>query len=617
MLHGLFDQRDCIMIKSTSLNNTSVCTSSKIQSHSIEKGKLKPIFGNFVCGGLLVRLVQSFAFHFSNHQTTKFVLQTIVRNVYVKFWQDLLNQAYSTYCDSMHLRLSTYDKIEMDAQYLKELMIDEKKIIHEDVDGHQGFINEFAHLKRQEEPQTNGNDDHKDNQKSSSSNKSLLKYIKHRAGKVMSSLTSRHSSIGSVDPIQLEEQQKHQISFTCNTKSKSKSMPVDITELDRCHSIALADAKSIVSSFLKLKTPTTMDTTSAGTNELNVLPLLQKWTIDVDLNDGKKKLMKKIKTKQKEFEIANATASAFFCSEVLKYLHSVLLQKIENELGSTNNTNQMTSNKSDSFSKIPLELLLYKNNIEEMISQYNFIAKGPFAKKILVSFLQTPVRLHVLSLVTKESNQFQEQIALQKLQMNQSKDQLNQAQETLTKYNLQKEILLQEEAYQISQIEQAHQEKAEKLHNAILHTNEKIQKTLKEQQVLYEKTINATKTTIHTFNQVIAKKNRFFMGYLEQFEACFFKNKWQQKFFVLDGPMLKCFKAKSIYEERGLPCEPSICLTGYTILPSTTDDAKIKVISSKITAHGQKLLVLRFRVPISVERETWIRKLKEATQMTK
>lgn len=663
IMNGLLHTRDCIILKSNALHTPAgfarpqAFTSQKLMAHALDAVQPKHFFGRYLNGGLVLHLTRSIANVISSQ--SKLVLRRVVNNVLVNYWKVLVNSAFVKYTDTIHARLGAYEKVTVDAEYL--LDITERKLRTQQVavvnagQGKFSSFDEFGNLKRQ--VSTDSQDGSSSNHGAQSGtaspsgstlNTGIFTFLKERAERAFTKQFSlfdhttstnaaagkgggggdlfhiaEHDDSGDEDAEEQQAESRHEtpddVLARCNAPIKaysipmtymntpSEAMPVDHSMLESIHREALNEAKATISPFLF-----DLKSTSVKYSEL---------TCTLNFNIGKNNLFRRIGHIKKRFERANEAASALFCAELVRYLHSIVLRKNERDNEQKRSTPTLRRNTTSiiyipggkdtdaPLTKLPFELMTYKNNLEAMVSQYNFVARGPFASKILIGFFQGTVRNRLLLLANKEYERFDRVCDMKRDKLEQLEDSLDNKQQSVQQAQHANAELSLQEAQIVAELEAAHQQQVYKLEREIQSATDMVEGALRDQQALYQSTMLATRKTINTMDQV-AVKNRLFVGYLKRFEkGHLFSKSWRQYFYVLDHAMLKCYESKSAYEERKPPFEAPICLTGYNVIKSRTDEMKIKLIPPEA---GQ---MLRFRAPVSVGRETWMKRFIDATQL--
>ncbi|TYZ64659.1 hypothetical protein PybrP1_002505 [[Pythium] brassicae (nom. inval.)] len=670
LMHALLHTRDCLVLKSNSLQTPEgfatpqAVTSSKLLTHALEGLQPKHFFGRYVNGSLLLHLLRSMAAAIASLHGSRFVLQRVVNNVYINFWKTLVNAAFVKYTDALHARLGVYEKVPFDAKYL--LDITEHKLQSQQVavvnagQGKFSAFDEFGNLKRQ--ASTDSHDGSGAGAAGASAsptgttlNTGIFTFLKERAERAFTKQFSLFentsmaaakrggaSNLAHVPECDGDDDgdgdgngasrltnTRATVKLTpddvlaqCNAPIKaysipmaymnvaSESMPVDSATLERIHREALDEAKAVIVPFLF-----GLRCTSVRYSE---------FVCTLNFNVGKNNLLRRVAQVKRRFERANEAASALFCAELIRCLHAIVLSKNERDKESQKRTPMMRRNTlsvmhltgangkdvGPPLTKLPVDLLTYKNNLEALVSQYNFVARGPLAAKVMIAFFQTAVRSRLLQIAQKEYERFDQVCDSKRDKL----EELEEALETQLKSVKQVESvnaeLSMQEARLIAEIEHEFQREAATLERAIREANDKVESALLDQQALYQSTMQATRKTINTMDEVVVK-NRLHLGYLKRFEkGHLFSKSWRQYFYVLDNATLRCYDSKSAYEERKPPIEAPICLTGYNVIKSRTDEMKIKLIPPEA---GR---MLRFRAPVSVGRETWMKRFMEAAQLS-
>ncbi|ETL98068.1 hypothetical protein L917_04792, partial [Phytophthora nicotianae] len=665
LLSALVPTRDCVVLKSNSFQaREEPHTSPKLLTHVADRLECKSLFGRYLNGSLLVRLMRSLTHAMATPDGAPVVLQRVVTNVLAAHWQDLVQRAFKSYCDLMHARLAVYERAPITAEYLVD--VTERKLKANQsqsnqhsavVDAGQGdysVFDEFGNLKKQQAADDEGGNSAITSTTPAPLNTGLFSFLKNRAGRALSKQLSRFptnrwsTSIrgggqattqgdngglgGILEDAEAAEAELHgesnatqapdlllarcTASITRYTvpmeylNTPSEAMPVNTAVLDTVYAEGLEEVNALLKPFLvNLRGP------SPSNPEL---------ACSLDFHVGRKNLWAKLGRVRRRFERANEVSSAIFCGELLRYLHSVVLSKNETDteaqqqqqlrgraVSSIMLVDKKSGNAPVALTRVPLELLTYKNNLEAMVSQYNFVARGPQAATVLAGFLSGPVRSQLEYLTQQEYDRFSAACEEKERRIAELEDSLEDKERQVKHITKANAEWGRQEHEAVAQIEQTHAEQVSSLQGAIRSTETQIANALAEQQALYQSTMQATRRTIDTVDKV-ADKGRVVSGYLERYEkGHVFSSRWRQYFYVLKHATLTCYKSKSAYEERGPPFERPISISGYSVVRSRTDELKIKLIPPE--AGHQKL---RFRAPASVGRETWMKRFTEATQYT-
>ncbi|KAG1709102.1 hypothetical protein DVH05_022734 [Phytophthora capsici] len=662
LLSTLVPTRDCVVLKSNSFQGPEdPHTSPKLMTHVADRLECKSFFGRYLNGALLVRLIRSLIHAMAAPDGVPVVLQRVVTNVFAAHWQGLVQRAFKSYCDVMHARLAVYERAPITAEYL--LDVTERKLKANAsqsnqhaavVDAGQGsysVFDEFGNLKKQQVPEVD--DSAVTSTTPAPLNTGLFSFLKNRAGRALSKQLSRfptnrfstsmkaggrtttqgdNGGLGGIledaEAAEAELQEQAQAAHIpdvllarCTASitrysvpmdylnTPSEAMPVNTAVLDIVHAEGLEEVNALLKPFLvDLNGPT---------------PSSPELACSLDFHVGKKNLWAKLGRVRRRFERANEVSSAIFCGELLRYLHSVVLNKNETDTEAQQQQQQLRSravssitlvdkksgNATVSLTRVPLELLTYKNNLEAMVSQYNFVARGPQAAKVLAGFLNGPVRSQLQYLTQQEYDRFTAAWDEKERRLTELEEALDDKERQVNHITKANAEWGRQEHETVAQIEQRHGEQVNSLQSAIRGTEAQIESALAEQQALYQSTMQATRRTIDTVDKV-ADKGRVVSGYLERYEkGHLFSSRWRQYFYVLKHSTLTCYKSKSDHEERGPPFERPISISGYSVVRSRTDELKIKLVPPEA---GHQML--RFRAPASVGRETWMKRFTEATQ---
>ncbi|KAG7386693.1 hypothetical protein PHYPSEUDO_015373 [Phytophthora pseudosyringae] len=659
LLSALVPTRDCVVLKSNSFQGPEdPHTSPKLLTHVADRLECKSFFGRYLSGALLVRLIRSLTHTMTAPDGAPVVLQRVVTNVLAAHWQELVQRAFKSYCDLVHARLAVYERAPITVEYL--LDVTERKLKANEsqnnqhaavVDAGQGnysVFDEFGNLKKQQVSE----DGEAKSATPAPLNTGLFSFLKNRAGRALSKQLSRFPTnrwstsiraggraatqgdsggLGGIledaEAAEAELQEEgnaarapDQLLARCTASitrysvpmeylnTPSEAMPVNTAVLDTVHAEGLEEVNALLKPFLvDLHGPP---------------PSSPELACSLDFHVGKKNLWTKLGRVRRHFERANEVSSAIFCGELLRYLHSVVLSKNETDteaqhqqqlrgraVSSIMLVDKKSGNTPVSLTRVPLELLTYKNNLEAMVSQYNFVARGPQAATVLAGFLNGPVRSQLQYLTQQEYDRFSaawDEKERRITELEESLEDKERQVKHITKANAE---WGRQEHEAVAEIEQTHAEQVSSLQGAIRSTETQIEGALTEQQALYQSTMQATRRTIDTVDKV-ADKGRVVSGYLERYEkGHVFSSRWRQYFYVLKHATLTCYKSKSGYEERGPPFGRPISISGYSVVRSRTDELKIKLVPPEA---GHQML--RFRAPASVGREAWMKRFTEATQ---
>uniref|UniRef100_A0AAV1UFY3 PH domain-containing protein n=1 Tax=Peronospora matthiolae TaxID=2874970 RepID=A0AAV1UFY3_9STRA len=659
LLKALVPVRDCVVLKSISFQGPNLPhTSPKLLTHVADRLDCKSFFGRYMDGALLVRLIRSLTHVMAAPDGSSIVLQRVVANVVATHWQELVQRAYEAYCDLLHARLSVYERTPVTAEYLVD--VTERKLMSSHLQNNQQLdvadaepgiysaFDEFGNLKTHQmsEENANGRDNMATSPATAPLNTGLFSFLKNRAGRAFSKQVSRlpasrwntsgrvggqattenypdsrGGTLADVNEAEADLLVKpkaagapEQLLARCTAciasylvpseylNTPSEMMPVDTVVLNAVHADGLDKANAVLEPFLvDLRGPASYNS-------------------DLSCPFDSTDLWVKLARVRRRFDRANEVSSAVFCGELLRYLHSVVLQKNETDTvaqqelrGRTESSIMLVDKKSVSGSvaltRVPLEMLTYKNNLEAMVSQYNFVSRGPQAAKVLGGFFHGPVRSQLRYLVQQEHDRFSAACEVKERRIEELKESLKSKErqvQRITKVNTEWSL---QERRAIAEIERSHAEQKSSLEGAILGIETQIERALADQQALYQSTMQATRHTIDTVDRV-ADEGRMVSGYLERYEkGHVFTSRWRQYFYVLKHATLTRYKSKSEYEERGPPLEQPISISGYSVVRSRTDELKIKLVPADASRR-----MYRFRAPASVGREVWMKRFTEATQ---
>ncbi|CAI5747209.1 unnamed protein product [Peronospora destructor] len=662
LISDILSVRDCVVLKSNSFQGPgNAHTSPKLLTHVADRLACKSFFGRYMNGALLARLCKLLAHAIAAPDGTPVVLQRVVTDVFAAHWQELVQQGFKVYCDVLHARLAVYERAPITAEYLvdvteRKLKADQSNNQHVAVvdagQGNYSVFDEFGNLKKQQVSEDNGGEGGS-MVISTPLNTGLFGFLKNSAGRALSKQLSRfptnrwstsirgggqttalgdsvrlggiREDVEAVEAELLEEaiaaptpeqmlarSTASIVRYSVSTKYlniPSETMPVNTVVLDAVYADGLDEVKVLLKPFLvDLRGP------SPSSPEL---------ACSLDFHVGKKNLWAKLARVRRRFDRANEVSSAIFCGELLRYLHSVVLRKNETDteaqqqqqlrgraVSSVMLADEKSGNDPVALTRVPLELLTYKNNLEAMVSQYNFVARGPQAATVLAGFLHGPVRKQLQYLTQQEYGRFSAACKEKDQRIKESKGLLHNKERQMHHITNANAEWSRQEREAIAEIEHTHSEQLSLLQNAIRSTEAQIKSALAEQQALYQSTMLATRHTIDTVDKV-ADKGRVVSGYLERYEkGRVFSMRWRQYFYVLKHDTLECYKSKSEYEERGPAFEQSVSISGYSVVRSRTDELKIKLVPPEA---GHRML--RFRAPASVGRETWMKRFTEATQL--
>ncbi|KAL4106035.1 hypothetical protein PRIC1_004089 [Phytophthora ramorum] len=663
LLSALVPVRDCVVLKSNSFQAPDEPhTSPKLLTHVADRLQCKSFFGRFLNGALLVKLLRSLTHAMTAPDGAPVVVQRVVTNVIASHWQELVQQAFRAYCDLLHARLAVYERAPITAEYLVD--VTERKLkasqsqqaaVVNAGQGNFSAFDEFGNLKKQQVAEGSGEGDSMMTATAPAPlNTGLFSFLKNRAGRAFSKQLSRFPTnrwsasiksgrqtnaqgdrdrlggiaedMAAAEAELLEEanaaQAPDQLLARCTASitrysvpmeylnTPSEAMPVNGAVLDTVHVEGLEKVNALLKPFLE--------------DLRGSLPPHAELACALDFHVGKKNLWAKLGRIRRRFECANEVSSAIFCGELLRYLHSVVLSKNETDTeaqqqqqlrGRAVSSVMLVDKKSGkapvALTRVPLELLTYKNNLEAMVSQYNFVARGPQAATVLAGFLNGPVRRQLRYLTQQEYDRFTVAWDEKELRVQELEESLENQERQVKHITRANAEWGRQERDAVAEVEHTHAEQVSSLQGAIHNTEAQIQVALTDQQTLYQSTMQATRRTIDTVDKV-ADQGRVVSGYLERYEkGHLFSSRWRQYFYVLKHATLTCYKSKSEYEERGPPFERPVSISGYSVVRSRTDELKIKLVPPEA---GHQML--RFRAPASVGRETWMKRFTEATQFT-
>ncbi|CAH0481847.1 unnamed protein product [Peronospora belbahrii] len=636
LLSSFVSVRDCVVLKSSSFQTPrDPYTSPKLLTHVADRLVCKSFFGRYMNGPMLMRLIRLLAHAVTSPNKTPLVLQHMVMNVVAVHWQELVQQAFKAYCDVMHASLAVYEPAPITAEYLvdvteRKLKANESNNLHVAVvDARQesySVFDEFGNLKQHQVVEEDELAVH-----SATIFHDFLRTVGVARVEARARLC-RNVAVGGLGDIRedaeaaeaelLKEasavQTPEQMLTRCTasighysvalkySNISSEAMPVNNAVLDTVHADGLDEVNALLKPFL--------------VDMQGPLPSSPELACSLEFRVGKKNLWAKLARIRRRFDRANEVSSAIFCGELLRYLHSVVLRKNETDAEQQQQSRDravssimLVSKKSErgpvSLTRVPLELLTYKNNLEAMVSQYNFVARGPQAATVLAGFLHGPVRNQLQHLTQQEYGRFSAACEEKKNRIKQLGKALENNERQVHHIEKANAEWGRQERKAVAEIENTHTKQLSSLQDAIRRAEAHIKRALADQQALYQSTMEATRHTIDTVDKV-ADKGRVVSGYLERYEkGHVFSSRWRQYFYVLNHDMLTCYKSKSEYEERGPVFEQPISVNGYSVVRSRTDELKIKLVPP-----GAGSRMLRFRAPASVGRETWIKRFTEATQ---
>ncbi|KAI9914251.1 hypothetical protein PsorP6_004964 [Peronosclerospora sorghi] len=649
---------DCIVLKSSSFQVQSEShTSSKLLTHVAAHLECKSLFGCYLNGCLAVQLIRSLTHVMAAPEGASVVIQRVATNVFTAYWHQLVHQAFKTYGGFFYARLKVYERVRFTADYLvdvteRKLEANTSQTKHHVARAHArepntSMFDEFGNLIKQ---QHSDSDDGSAVTPPVTLNTGLFSFLKNRAGHALSKQLSRlsttrwsssirstsqgaiHNGTNSLNDIQedieaaqAELEQEPRVSvdellaqcaasiarFAMSSqefKTPSEAMPVHPAVLDTVHAEAVDQVNTILKPFLDLQ--------SRVSSRVELTGL-------VDCHVGKKMLWTKMARVRERFARANQVASTIFCADLLQYLHSVVLKKSERDkevheqheerrgraVSSILLVDKTSGHAPVALTRVPLELLTYKTNLEAMISQYHFVARGPQSATVLVGFLHGPVRKQLTHLSHLEFHRFQCARDEHEARVHELDDGLKEKEQHLAALTAANAEWSRQEREAIAAIEHKFAEQMRSVQDAIDRMDTEIESAKAARHALYQSTMQATRHTIETVDQV-TDKSRLVSGYLERYEkGHVFSSSWRQYFYVLTHARLTCYKSKSAFEERGRPCEEPISISGYTVVRSRTDELKLKLVPP-----GTGRPLLRFRAPASVGRETWMERFTQATQ---
>ncbi|CAK4638594.1 unnamed protein product [Aphanomyces euteiches] len=581
LIQNIFSSRDCFGIK-TSMYKTAGAphTAAKILSVAGET-TTKPFFGRLLNCSVLAQLIYEIVPVLSAGQR-QLNLRRAFFDVSQNVWTRLTESVYGTYADWMHAKILPYDPVKMDASYVVDLTeinlgikkSDDEFHVIDHGQGDHSVFDEYGNLKKTKAiaPPPDASLD-----------VGILQFLKKKKG------LQRQPSMAVVRPAQdnedvlvepyFERIRAYQVPVKYIQNQPREKMPLDARQLAARHEDCVDLAQAQLEPFTSLSI--------RGQDEV----FTGKWSFE----GARGVLETSLASLRREFEAANVAASTAFCTKLVRYLHNVVIEKTHADDVST------------SQSKLMVFLIAYRGNIEALVSQYRFLAKGPAADAVLAGFLQAVVPRQIHKAVFAAHKTFEGQQAKLVDAIASGKQTLVELNQSLADSNGVRADCLRREMENQRLVDERKADQARMIESSIMETQQQIDRALREKDALFAKTVETTQATAATV-EIIAKKPKEFSGYLFRQEgAGLLGKKWKQSFFVLKDGRFLCFKAKSYFEEGRESMEPPINVSGYTVLESRNHGNEFKL------APPTAGRTFCFRAPTDEDKQTWVQKFNEAS----
>ncbi|OQS04707.1 hypothetical protein THRCLA_03077 [Thraustotheca clavata] len=579
LLNQLFVQRDCVGIKASTFKVPGMPhTAAKIMSLANDMLPAKALFGRTLCSGIFLHLLSALVVK----KDESWNLRDITVQVSRAYWQNLLDAAITMYADIMHTKILPYDDVDLDNATIVALteaklhggyagLDNDDDVVLIDQSSANGSVvfDEYGNLKKST---ANGG-------KKKTLDVGILTFMKTAKASLNRQMTMSAPKPTKANPFcdpYLQNIRDYEVPTKYISQYKRERLPLEAPVLDDIHYDCLSLATTLLHPFMALSIPYE-DVCFAG-----------RWSFAV----GREHLNQAMQAIRRDFILANNASSAAFCTRLIQALHTAVLQKTQAD---------------EDKSKLVRYLIAYRSNIEALVSQYQFIAKGPMASCILASYLASVVRYRIAQAVKSSHLQFEANANELENTLNDTKNTLNELMQTIAQAEDVRKQCIIKEMQQDAAVEQRKQEQIATIQGAIAETQAQINLALREKEALFANTVQTTQATVATV-EIIAKKPKEHAGYLFRQEGSgFFGQKWKQSYFVLKDGKFLCYKAKSYYEEARESMEPPLNVSGYTVLQSSRNANEFKLAPP---VAGRTYC---FRAPTDEMREIWVQKFNEAS----
>ncbi|OQR93954.1 hypothetical protein ACHHYP_02010 [Achlya hypogyna] len=575
LLAQLFTARDCVGIKSNTFKvHGAVHTAAKVLGLAAEPLAPKTLFGRFLCCGVFVHLLSALV---PLRAADAWDVRALAFNVSRQYWENLLSAAITMYADHMHAKLLPYDDVELDNATIVALTeaklhggdagLDNDDVMLIDRSNHAAVaFDEFGNLKKT----------------TTTAKKTLdvgiLAFLKTKSTltrQMTMSAPKPKATNPWCDPY-LANMREYEVPTKYIHQFKREKLPVPAASLDHVHYDSLTAASALLHPFTALSV-SREDACFVGA-----------WSFRV----GREQLDAAARRIWRDLALANAASSAAFCTRLVQSLHTAVLLK---------------TNADEDKARLVRYLIAYRSNVEALVSQYEFIAKGPAASAVLAGFLSTVVRHRLLGAVGASVAHFDATYGALAEQVQAATATLASLEAAIAGAEETRKACVRKEMEQEAAVAQRKEEQLATLQGAIAETQAQINLALREKEALFANTVQTTQATVATV-EIIAKKPKEYAGYLFRQEGGgLFGHKWKQSYFVLKDGRFLSFKAKSYYEEGRESMEAPLSVSGYTVLQSSKNANEFKLAPP---VAGRTFV---FRAPTDEMREIWVQKFNEAS----
>ncbi|EQC29598.1 hypothetical protein SDRG_12606 [Saprolegnia diclina VS20] len=579
LISQLFTSRDCIGIKTSTFKVPGAPHSAaKVLSVATDPLPPKTFFGRFLSCGVFVHLLSALV---AAKDAARWDFRAVAFSVSRTYWQNLLDAAITMYADHMHAKLLPYDDVELDNSMVVALT--EAKLHGGDA----GLDNDDVILIDRSTNSAGVTFDEYGNLKKSHSSGAkptldvgilaFLKTAKSTLNRQMTMVAPKPTVANPwCDPYLLNMREYEVPTKYIHQFPKREKLPIEASALTGVHHECLSSASALLHPFMALSLPRE-DACFSGP-----------WSFRV----GRRHLDDAAGAVHRDIALANNASSAAFCTRLVQCLHTAVLLKTHAD---------------EDKSRLVRHLIAYRSNIEALISQYNFVAKGPAASAVLAGFLSSVVRHRLHAAVAAADAHFEATRVALTTQVHDASRHLLALEDAIRDAEETRKACLRNEMAQDALVESRKLEQLGTIQGAIAETQAQINTALREKEALFANTVQTTQATVATV-EIIAKKPKEYAGYLFRQEGGgFFGAKWKQSFFVLKDGRFVTFKAKSYYEEGRESMEAPLNVAGYTVLQSNKNANEFKLAPP---VAGRTFV---FRAPTDEMRETWVHKFNEAS----
>ncbi|KDO20334.1 hypothetical protein SPRG_13479 [Saprolegnia parasitica CBS 223.65] len=576
LITQLFTSRDCVGIKANTFKVPGAPHSAaKVLSVATDPLPPKTFFGRFLSCGVFVHLLSALV---AAKDAERWDFRAVAFAVSRAYWQNLLDAAITMYADHMHAKLLPYDDVELDNGMVVALTeaklhggdagLDNDDVILIDRSNNCVTFDEYGNLKKSHSSGAKPTLD-----------VGILTFLKtSKALNRQMTMVAPKPTVANpwCDPYLVNMREYEVPTKYIHQFPKREKLPLEASALSSVHYACLAAASSLLHPFMALSVARE-DACFRG-----------EWSFRV----GRSHLDDAAGRVWRDISLANTASSAAFCTRLIQCLHTAVLHKTLAD---------------EDKSRLVRHLIAYRSNIEALISQYNFVAKGPAASAVLAGFLSSVVRHRLYAAVAASEAHFEAARAQLTTQVHDATSHLLALEDAIRDAEETRKTCLRNEMAQDALVEARKLEQLGTIQGAIAETQAQINAALREKEALFANTVQTTQATVATV-EIIAKKPKEYAGYLFRQEGGgLFGAKWKQSFFVLKDGRFLTFKAKSYYEEGRESMEAPLNVAGYTVLQSSKNANEFKLAPP---VAGRTFV---FRAPTDEMRETWVHKFNEAS----